>query len=47
MSLAYLTSKYWSSHTKILVWEEKYDDALKSASVALYYATLSCGVNSL
>ncbi|CAL6041822.1 Conserved_hypothetical protein [Hexamita inflata] len=46
-SLAFLTSKFWSSNTKILVYEEKYEEALKSASIALYFATLSCGVKSL
>ena len=46
-NLGYMTSKFWSSSTKVLVFQEDYGGALRAAAKALYFATLSCGVQSL
>lgn len=46
-NLGYMTSKFWSSSTKVLVFQEDYGEALRAAAKALYFATLSCGVQSL
>ena len=45
--LAFLTSKFWTSHTKILVCEENYAEGLRSGARALYFAALSCTADSL
>lgn len=46
-ALAYLTSKYWTSQTRVLLAQQNFNDALHDAALALYFATLACGVNSL